>query len=139
MFREYHCLFIGTSMTDDNVRRLLFYSKSERDRSRAHEERGIEKEPRHFVILCNRDMSSRLRDFTDTTLAALSVRPLWVDHFKYSAGEKRMIVFQTEVASCLYRSAVAFKSSLLDAPRERVSVKKKTSARVRNLLQDFLI
>jgi SIR2-like domain len=80
IFREYHCLFIGMSMTDDNVRRLLFYSKSERDRSRAREGRS-EQEPRHFVILCNRDMSSRLRDFTDTTLAALGVQPLWVGHF----------------------------------------------------------
>jgi hypothetical protein len=80
MFREYHCLFIGMSMTDDNVRRLLFYSKSERDRGRKREGRELE-EPRHFVILCNRDMSSSLRDFTDTTLVAFGVLPLWVGHF----------------------------------------------------------
>jgi SIR2-like domain len=80
MFRKYHCLFIGMSMTDDNVRRLLFYSKSERDRGRKRAGRELE-EPRHFVILCNRDMSSSLCDFTDTTLVAFGVLPLWVGHF----------------------------------------------------------
>jgi hypothetical protein len=57
-------------MTDDNVRRLLFYSKSERERSRMGE--GLHpKEPRHFVILPKMDENSKLFEFTETMLTLL--------------------------------------------------------------------
>ena len=43
MFREYRCLFIGLSMTDENIRRLLHYSKDEERRS-FERERSVFKE-----------------------------------------------------------------------------------------------
>jgi SIR2-like domain len=78
--KAYHCLFIGMSMTDDNVRRLLFYSKTERDRSRIRE-RLHPKKPRHFVLILEPDKNSRQFDFTETMLNALGILPLWIKSF----------------------------------------------------------
>jgi hypothetical protein len=79
LLREFCCLFVGMSMTDDNIRRLLFYSKQERDESRRLSGRRAESQPRHYAILqrCN----SVAQDFLTTTLLRLSVQPLWVEEF----------------------------------------------------------
>ena len=53
---EYFCLFIGLSLNDDNIRRLLHYSKVEREHS--FEREGVSQPDereiiRHFAILPN--------------------------------------------------------------------------------------
>ena len=77
--RETSCLFIGMSMTDDNVRRLLFYSKQELDASRRLRGKEPKDQCRHYPILGKTD-PVRER-FLTVTLAGLSVKPLWLDSF----------------------------------------------------------
>lgn len=82
LLREYNCLFIGMSMTDENIRRLLHYSTSER-RQRATE---MGKGPperlalRHFCILKSSGLA-KLDDLTDISLRRLGTRVLWVHGF----------------------------------------------------------
>ena len=55
MLREHSCLFIGLSMRDDNLRRLLHYSTRERFAAYQEEgrlpDRARAKTVRHFAIL----------------------------------------------------------------------------------------
>jgi hypothetical protein len=80
MLREYPCLFVGMSLNDDNIRRLLFYSMAERKRSRQREGRS-DKRQRHFAIML-RPVETIVSDFLETTLTALGVRLLWVDNYQ---------------------------------------------------------
>jgi hypothetical protein len=69
LFREFNCLFVGMSMTDENIRRLLHYSTSEH-RQRALE-RGVASPDRialrHFAIL-KRSGSAKINELTDISL-----------------------------------------------------------------------
>src|SRR3954470_20519176 len=83
LLREHPCLFIGMSMKDDNVRRLLYYSKKERKaaymtegKSEADAER---KSVRHFAILKRPAGGGDLADATCISLKRLGVTVLWVD------------------------------------------------------------
>jgi hypothetical protein len=78
LFREYHCLFVGMSMTDENIRRLLYYSKQERDEGLRLSDRSRDTRPRHYAILRRCNLTE---DFLTTTLLGLSVQPLWVENF----------------------------------------------------------
>lgn len=84
LLREYSCLFIGLSMSDDNLRRLLHYSKSER--IRGYEAEGIDnpserKIVRHYAIMARSD--SRFCDrITQEALKNLGVKVLWIDGFE---------------------------------------------------------
>jgi hypothetical protein len=82
LLREYNCLFIGMSMTDENIRRLLHYSTSER-RERA-KETGKETVDtialRHFCIL-KRSGSAKRDELTDISLRRLGTRAMWIDDF----------------------------------------------------------
>jgi len=83
LLREFNCLFIGMSMTDENIRRLLHYSTSER-RQRAIQ-RG-ESSPerlalRHFCIL-KKSGSTRIDELTDISLRRLGTRVLWINSFE---------------------------------------------------------
>jgi len=77
--REVNCVFIGMSMRDQNIRRLLHYSVAER--------RGITKtDPRrtglrHFALL-RRSKSTKTDDLADLSLRLLGTRVLWIDSFK---------------------------------------------------------
>jgi hypothetical protein len=75
LLREFNCLFLGMSMTDENVRRLLHYSTSEH-RQRAME-RGVGSLDRialrHFAIL-KRSGSTKLDELTDIALRRLGTR-----------------------------------------------------------------
>jgi hypothetical protein len=66
LLREFSCVFLGMSLKDDNIRRLLHYSKKERFESERHELLGLptrkqnEKLLKHFKKL-PRDDSERTR------------------------------------------------------------------------------
>jgi SIR2-like domain len=84
LLREHACLFIGLSMRDDNVRRLLHYST--KDRVQAYREEG-EALPvgkaralRHFAIL-QRYGSELLDRAVEGSLAELGTQVLWVDAY----------------------------------------------------------
>jgi hypothetical protein len=92
LLREHPCLFIGLSMQDENIRRLLHYSKLERMQALANklgisiEALGkrkalMEKEiTRHFVVLQrNRDPQVNLAN--EETLGALGVKILWLNSY----------------------------------------------------------
>jgi hypothetical protein len=80
MLREYSCLFIGLSMQDDNIRRLLHYSTKER--FRAYREEGKNKSVaqdrarRHFAIL-PRYGSDAIDTLVEKSLAELGTHVLW--------------------------------------------------------------
>jgi len=96
LLREYSCLFIGLSMDDENIRRLLHYSK--RERMLALEERkgkpieavkGLKKRKqyveelraecaRHVAIL-GRNKSEEVDRALEATLRPLGVSVAWVD------------------------------------------------------------
>ncbi|MGH8070841.1 MAG: SIR2 family protein [Candidatus Entotheonellia bacterium] len=79
--REHSCLFIGLSMQDDNVRRLLHYSAKER--FQAYREEGETraeaklKACRHFAIL-KQDDSADINQAIERSLTELGTRVLWV-------------------------------------------------------------
>ena len=84
LLREYPCLFIGLSMKDDNIRRLLHYSKSEREQAYIDEGESLgkakEKSLRHFSILKGpKDCISNKQ--TEQSLKELGVSVLWVNSF----------------------------------------------------------
>jgi hypothetical protein len=77
LLREFHCVFIGASMQDQNIRRLLHYSVAER--------RGTRSDPRlsglrHFALL-RRSGSAKNDNLTDLSLRLLGTRILWLDTY----------------------------------------------------------
>ncbi|HYP17075.1 MAG TPA: SIR2 family protein [Opitutus sp.] len=81
LLREYNCLFVGLSMNDENIRRLLHYSTSERRQhlreSAAHPRAAL----RHFAVL-RRTGSLDVDALIDTSLRRLGTRVLWIDQFE---------------------------------------------------------
>lgn len=83
LLREFSCLFIGLSMQDDNIRRLLHYSKMERLRSFQREGTAPvhrERLARHYAVLqpCGKAAVDRA---VEETLDPLGTRVLWVDDY----------------------------------------------------------
>jgi hypothetical protein len=85
LLREYSCLFIGLSMDDENIRRLLHYSKLERIRALKKKlgkavstEKLREMALRHFAILARSGVRAVDRARQDT-LRPLGVSVVWVD------------------------------------------------------------
>ena len=76
LLREYSCLFIGLSMQDDNIRRLLWYSSQEGRSAGKRDEDDL----RHFAILKRPD-SETLAGYVESSLRELGVRVLWVRGF----------------------------------------------------------
>jgi len=83
LLREYNCLFIGMSMTDENIRRLLHYSTAERrDRARETGKTATDNLAlRHFCIL-KKSGSARRDELTDIALRRLGTRVLWINDFE---------------------------------------------------------
>lgn len=88
LLREFSSLFIGMSMKDDNVRRLLHYSMAERNLSYVREgrkkERAEEKSVRHYAIL--QRSSKGIDEFMEVSLKRLGTRVLWVREFTEIPG-----------------------------------------------------
>lgn len=76
LLREFPFLFIGLSMTDDNIRRLLHYSMQERKEGLRRRVTPI----RHFAIF-KRFGNKSLNWITEETLGKLGTRVLWVEDF----------------------------------------------------------
>lgn len=82
LLRERPCVFIGLSMQDENLRRLLHRSFSERVQAYAEEGehgRAEAKSVRHFAML--RNETNPTRRATERSLARLGVRALWIDEY----------------------------------------------------------
>ena len=83
LLREFSCLFIGSSMQDDNIRRLLHYSKMER--YRAFQSEGVtsvsrEKLIRHYAVI-RRSGKKHVDQAIADTLDPLGTGVLWVDDY----------------------------------------------------------
>jgi hypothetical protein len=81
--REYRVLFIGMSLQDDNVRRLLHYSFQERRQSHIKEGRddadATARATRHFALLPA--PNAAVRPALETSLLRLGVRPVWLTDY----------------------------------------------------------
>src|SRR5262245_8547160 len=82
--RQYSLLFIGMSLTEENVRRLLHYSRNERRESYEKEKvssaEADRRSMRHYAIQKD-TRSDSLNTITETSLLRLGVRVLWVNEF----------------------------------------------------------
>jgi hypothetical protein len=82
LLREATFLFIGLSMQDENIRRMLHISKKERVQAFKKEKeapkRIREKTSRHFAILRHSE-KPRLDEAIERSLLPLGTRVLWVD------------------------------------------------------------
>jgi SIR2-like domain len=72
LLREFSCVFIGMSMQDENIRRLLHYSMTDR---RGGKPVTPQTRPRHFALLPPTD-SPRIDQFAALSLRRLGVRVL---------------------------------------------------------------
>ena len=83
LLREYSCLFVGLSMQDDNIRRLLYYSATERNqglRQQGKSPADRKKALRHFAIL-RRFQTPAICDQVEESLSHLGTRVLWVAEY----------------------------------------------------------
>jgi hypothetical protein len=82
LLREATCLFIGLSMQDENIRRILHLSKLERVRALQNEgvvpEEARQRALRHFAIL-RRSAAQRLDDAIELALRPLGTNVLWIN------------------------------------------------------------
>jgi SIR2-like domain len=82
--REYSLLFIGMSLKDENIRRLLHYSRKEMRESYEKEkeppDEAERKSIRHYAIQ-KYTGSDSLSKMTETSLLRLGVRVLWINDF----------------------------------------------------------
>lgn len=101
LLREHPCLFIGLSMQDDNIRRLLHYSRTRRVQAYLDEQRAVaddagaqspdkkaavrieaeKKASRHFAVLQRSVSQPHIDDLVEQALEQLGTTALWVDQF----------------------------------------------------------
>ena len=83
LLREFRCLFIGLSLKDDNIRRLLHYSKTERLESDIKEGRRVkeaeERSSRHFMLYPR--INDTLDELTEKSMRRLGTRVVWFNNF----------------------------------------------------------
>ena len=114
LLREYSCLFIGLSMQDENIRRMLHYSKLERLHAISNKmsipidlmKRGLISDEqkreirrqvgRHFAIL-QKSTIPKLDEAMEETLGALGVQVLWIRDFsEIPSNLKKLYEFDPE-------------------------------------------
>lgn len=83
LLREYPVIFVGLSMKDDNLRRVLYFSMKERRES--YRKEGVENPPQrklrsHFAILLRPECRELMEVYEDS-LGFLGVNVLWLDSF----------------------------------------------------------
>ena len=92
LLRESTCLFIGLSMQDENIRRILHLSRLERVRALRREgcapEEARRRALRHFAIL-KRSGAPRLDHAIELTLRPLGTNVLWIDDWAEIEQELR--------------------------------------------------
>lgn len=84
LLREYCCLFVGLSMIDDNIRRLLHYSREERETAYKEEgrtSRARSRVIRHFAVIKKQKGKDGLNDLLAGSLQNLGVKVLWINDF----------------------------------------------------------
>jgi len=81
LLREASCVFIGLSMRDDNLRRLLYYSARERGQvfSKMGRSRSSPALARHFALMARQENS--IDDALESGLRELGVRIIWLDGY----------------------------------------------------------
>lgn len=82
LLREHSCLFVGMSMRDDNVRRLLHYSARERRTAFSIVAGSLSEKDvtrRHYAILAR--SSDSTDEVIEKALITLGVRTLWLDSY----------------------------------------------------------
>jgi hypothetical protein len=80
LLREFNCLFIGLSMNDENIRRLLHYSTAERRGQLGRREVDSRIALRHFAIL-RHGPSREVEELIEISLRRLGTRVLWIRDF----------------------------------------------------------
>ena len=83
LLREYSCMFIGLSMQDENIRRLLHYPNKERLLAYKREGKTSirrDKFLRHYAVL-KRSKKAHVDKAIEDTLDPLGTRVLWVDDY----------------------------------------------------------
>lgn len=100
LLREWQCLFIGLSMEDGNLRRLLHLSAKERLSGFRSEgrtgDRAAAKTQRHFAILRLEESEAKKRAIEDS-LILLGTRVLWVEKFE-EIGTELGLVYEARKA-----------------------------------------
>ncbi len=96
LLREFNCIFLGMSMRDDNIRRLLHYSTSERRGAGARAKEVDGKPPctalRHFAIL--KRHSSQRDELIEISLRRLGTRVLWVRDYSSEIPERLAYIYE---------------------------------------------
>ena len=87
LLREYSFLFIGLSMQDQNLRRLLFLSKNEISEgykteklSENESKEKLESVNKHYAIL-KEPLNKEIKNFHEITLLGLGVNVIWVNSY----------------------------------------------------------
>ena len=78
-------MFIGLSMTDENIRRLLHYSRDEEKKSFERERpdfRGFATNKRRHFALLRRSTERDIDSLAENSLAGLGVNAVWVSSFE---------------------------------------------------------
>jgi SIR2-like protein len=92
LLREANCLFVGLSMQDENLRRILHLSRRERMQALQGEGLSIpkarERSTRHFAVL-TRTEARRVDQAVETSLLRLGTRVLWLDGWEELPGRLR--------------------------------------------------
>ncbi len=92
LLREATCLFVGLSMQDENIRRMLHLSKMERVRALMSEgvpaNEARQRSLRHFALMKHGEIPS-VDEAIQQSLLPLGTRVLWVDDFAEIPEELR--------------------------------------------------
>ena len=84
LLREHTALFVGLSMQDENLRRLLHYSKQERAesyRTEGEHEGAIRGRVQRHVAMLLDNLDEEVNDAHEATLAPLGVHVIWLQSF----------------------------------------------------------